>query len=126
MSCSGSNSLKLLVTFNVAPCGTCGDSQHVHICHLHQLHQLLMSLCYALQAAAADYFAYSSHLASWGIAVLQYDFNLLASAGSSFLHTDAAEVSLGWVYTMSDWLTASEAGGMRLTSTITAQQCGCA
>jgi len=47
------------------------------------------------QASAVDYFSYSRHLASWGFAVLQYDFNLLgARAGSNgWLHTDAAEVS---------------------------------
>jgi hypothetical protein len=54
-----------------------------------------------MQAAAADYFAYSSHLSSWGFAVLQYDFNLLAAAGNGsqpaaagngITHTDVAEV----------------------------------
>jgi hypothetical protein len=45
-----------------------------------------------MQAAAADYFAYSRHLASWGFAVLQYDFNLLAAGINGLTHTDTAEV----------------------------------
>lgn len=45
-----------------------------------------------LQASAADYFAYSSHLASWGFAVLQYGFNLLPAGANGILHTDEAEV----------------------------------
>lgn len=58
---------------------------------------LLLPSAALLQAAAADYFAYSSHLASWGFAVLQYDFSLLpaAAAGSDLAHSDAAEVGRG-------------------------------
>jgi hypothetical protein len=52
----------------------------------------LMRLQLHVQAAAADYFAYSHHLASWGFAVLQYDFNLLAAGRNGLTHTDVAEV----------------------------------
>jgi hypothetical protein len=58
-----------------------------------------LRVCCDLQASAADYFEYSSHLAAWGFAVLAYDFNLLSglAAASSFLHTDEAEVrGTGW------------------------------
>jgi hypothetical protein len=67
---------------------TSSDSRHMHefwvCCAWHA------AMC--MQAAAADYFAYSSHLSSWGFAVLQYDFNLLAAAGNAIIHTDVAEV----------------------------------
>ena len=49
-------------------------------------------VCAFLQATSKNYKVYAERLASWGFAVLQYDFDRMSPWIDQLCHSDAAEV----------------------------------
>jgi len=65
-------------------------AQHLQLSSCFALVLLLLLL---LQATSENYKQYAERLASWGFAVVQYDFLKLSPWIDGLCHSDAAEVS---------------------------------